>query len=302
MKEGQPSSIAISAAIVRAAHLILDDDPKIFEDRLAFDLSGVENEVALRATVGAIETESARYGAREDAQVMVRYGRVIPILRQRYAEDELEKALARDVTQYVILGAGLDSFAYRRTDLTAVLQVFEVDHPATQQWKRACLRQLDIPIPSNLTFVPLDFEEQTMVEGLQTSGHWPELPTFISCLGLTHFLTAEAVFEMLRNVATLAPGSEIVFDYYLPESLLDEEARWALAISKKLAAARGEPLKSGLSGFEPSVLAAQVKELGFTQVWNVGSEEANARYFAGRTDGLCAPPISNIMKVRVGRV
>jgi methyltransferase (TIGR00027 family) len=101
-------------------------------------------------------------------------------MRQRYTEDELGKALARGLAQYVILGAGLDSFAYRRPDLATTLRIFEVDHPAMQQWKRARLRELHIPLPSNLTFVPLDFEQQTLTDGLQAGGHRSELPTFVS--------------------------------------------------------------------------------------------------------------------------
>jgi methyltransferase (TIGR00027 family) len=119
-------------------------------------------------------------------------------MRQRYTEDELDKALARGVGQYVILGAGLDSFIYRRPDLAAGLRVFEVDHPATQQWKRARLRELHLNLPSNLTFIPLDFEQQTLADGLRAGGHQPELPTFFSWLGVTQYLTEEAVFETLR--------------------------------------------------------------------------------------------------------
>jgi O-methyltransferase involved in polyketide biosynthesis len=113
------------------------------------------------------------------------------------------------------------------------------------------------------------------------------------------YLTEAAVFETLQYVASLAPGSEIVFQYNPPESLVDEETRRLLAVLKAFAAARGEPL---LSAFEPTTLAARVKALGFTQVWDLGPEEAKARYFAGRTDGLCAFPASHLMKARVGSV
>ena len=130
-------------------------------------------------------------------------------MRQRYTEDELGKALERGVGQYVILGAGLDSFAYRRPDLAGVVRVFEVDHPATQQWKRARLQELNITPPSNLTFVPVDFEQQTLAEGLRAGGHRPELPTFVSWLGVTTYLTEAAVFETLRYVASLAPAARL---------------------------------------------------------------------------------------------
>jgi methyltransferase (TIGR00027 family) len=230
---------------------------------------------------------------------MVRYTRAGTVMRQRYTEDALEKALARGVGQYVILGAGLDSFAYRRPDLAGVVRVFEVDHPATQQWKRARLQALDLTPPSNLTFVPLDFEQQTLADGLRAGGHRPELPTFISWLGVTQYLTEEAVFETLRYVVSLAPGSEIVFQYVVPEALLDDGNRRLLAMFKAASAARGEPW---LSLFEPTTLAARVKELGFTQVWDFGPKEANTRYFAGRADGLCASPMHHLMKGQVGSV
>ena len=289
MEEGRPSTTAICAAMVRAAHLLWDEDPKIFQDPLALGLSGMESEAALQAALEAIQAELARRSTPEFAQKFYGYGRAVVAMRQRYTEDELGKAMERGVGQYVILGAGLDSFAYRRPDLAGVLRVFEVDHPATQQWKRARLQALDIALPSNLTFVPLDFEQQTLAEGLRAGGHRPELPTFVSWLGVTMYLTEAAVFETLRYVASLAPGSEIVFEYGLPESRLDEEDRRLLAVAKAYAAARGEPF---LSAFEPTTLAARVKALGFAQVWDLGPEEANAHYFAGRTDGLCIPPSS----------
>jgi methyltransferase (TIGR00027 family) len=222
MDEGQPSATATIAAMMRAAHLLWDDDPKILQDHLALGLSGVEHEAALHATLGAFQAEQARRSMPEFAQALLRDMRALLVMRQRYTEDELGKALEQGVTQYVILGAGLDSFVYRRPDVAAVLRVFEVDHPATQQWKRARLRALHIDPPSHLTFVPLDFEQHTLADGLRAGGQRPERPTFVSWLGVTMYLTEEAVFETLRYVASFAPGSEIVFHYSLPASRLDE--------------------------------------------------------------------------------
>src|SRR5262249_4107993 len=156
MEEGRPSAMAIASATVRAAHLLLDEDPKVFQDHLALRLSGIESEAALQATREAILAENARRFTPEIAQKLYSNARAITVMRQRYTEDELDKAVGRGVGQYVILGAGLDSFAYRRPDLVGVLRVFEVDHPATQQWKRARLQALDLTPPNNLTFVPID--------------------------------------------------------------------------------------------------------------------------------------------------
>lgn len=296
MEEGRPSITAIASAMIRAAHFLWDDDPKIFQDPLALGLSGVENEAALRAALNTLLADFAQRATPELAQAFFRHARADTTLRQRYTEDELGKAVARGVAQYVILGAGLDSFAYRRPDLATTVCIFEVDHPATQQWKRVRLQELRLPLPSNLTFIPLNFEQQTLAGGLRTGSHRSELPTFVSWLGVTPYLTEGAVFETLQYIASLAPGSEIVFQYFLPESLLDEESRGLLAMIKAMGAARGEPL---LSAFKPTTLAARVKELGFTEVWDLGPAEANARYFAGRRDGLCILPMSSLMKARV---
>src|SRR5262249_10527642 len=230
MEEGRPSATAIGSAMTRAAHLVLDDDPKVLQDHLALRLSGIENETALQERLRAMETEIAQRSTPEVAQTLVRYNRAVVVMRQRYAEDELDKAVGRGVAQYVSLGAGLDSFAYRRPDLAGSVRVFEVDHPATQQWKRARLQELRLPLPSNLTFIPLNFDQQTLPQGLRAGGHRSELLTFISWLGVTMYLTEEAVFATLRDVASLASGSEIVFQYALPESLLDEENRHLLAM------------------------------------------------------------------------
>ena len=285
MEEGRPSTTAMIAAMIRAAHLLWDDVPAIVQDPLALGLSGVESPGALQATLRARQAEPYNY-----ASVLV---------RQRYAEDALATAVQRGVGQYVILGAGLDSFAYRRPDLATLLRVFEVDHPATQQWKRVRLRALGVPLPSNLTFIPLDFERHTLANGLLAGGHRPEWPTFVSWLGVTHYLTEEAVFTTLRSVASLAPGSEIVLQYFLPEALFDDDHRRLLALWKARRAAVGEPV---LSQFEPTTLATRMQEFGFTQVWDVGPEALDARYFAGRTDGLRASPHAHLMQAHVGRV
>jgi methyltransferase (TIGR00027 family) len=296
MEEGRPSTTAIIAAMTRASHLFLDDDPKIFQDPLALGLSGMENEAALRATLGEIHSDIARQSTPEFAKKFLKYNRANITLRQRYAEDELGKALERGVKQYVILGAGLDSFAYRRPDLAAIVRVFEVDHPSTQEWKRARLQELNVAPPGNLTFVPIDFERQTLVTALRAGGHQSELPTFVSWLGVTMYLTEAAIFETLRYVASLASGSEMVLQYYLSGPLLSEEGRRLLAIYKAAAAARGEPW---LTFFEPTDLGSRVKELGFSQVEDLGPEDANAHYFADRTDGLCDGGLSHHIKARV---
>ncbi len=302
MEEGRPSVTAMTAARQRAAHILWDDAPKIFQDPLALGLSGVESESALQAALGAMQAAHARRSTPEVAEANYRCARAGIVVRQRYAEDALDEAVERGVGQYVILGAGLDSFAYRRRDLAAVLRVFEVDHPATQQWKRARLRALHVTLPSNLTFIPLDFEQHTLAEGLHAGDHRPDLPTFFSWLGVTHYLTEDAVFKTLRYVASLAAGSEIVFQYFVPEALWNDEDRPILRLWKARRNAQGEPVEPVLTLFEPTDLAGRLRALGFTRLWDVGPEEADARYCARRTDGLRVYPHMHLMKARVGAV
>lgn len=283
MEEGWLSSTAILTAMLRAAHLFWDDFPKVFEDTFAMPLSGCANENALRENLDARSAELAVKAGAVLAQASLTLLRSQVVGRSRYVEDELAQAINRGVSQYVILGAGLDSFAYRRPDLENVLRVFEVDHPATQAWKRSRLHDLGVASPSNLHFVALDFEHQSLIESLRSCGYHSDSPGFFSWLGVTQYLTRESIFETLRIVASMAPGTEIVFTYLLPNMLLDDERRQIRQLLMNFAGGRGEPM---LTFFELTELADQVRKVGFTEVWNVGPEDGNARYFANRTDGL----------------
>jgi methyltransferase (TIGR00027 family) len=286
MEEGRPSFTALTAAMQRAVHLHLDAPPKIMEDTLALPLCGFENADALRKHYEALVADVARKTSLEFARTALAYARAFTVMRTRYVEDQLDEAIRRSVSQYVILGAGLDSYAYRRRDLVDVIHVFEVDHPASQTWKRTRLNDLHIELPCNLTFVPLDFEKQTLAEGLRSSGYRSDVPALFSWLGVTYYLTVDAIFSTLRTVASMAPGTEIIFEYALPLSLLDEAARQGVSAIMKQAAARGEPL---ISFYDPQSLATQVRELGFAEVWDFGNREAAVRYFAGRSDDFRLP-------------
>ena len=191
--EGHASVTAVAAARGRAAHLLLDGEPKIFRDDLALRFSGADSEASLRETINAMLGEVAAKAGPDAARKSFRVARASMLMRSRYTEDALGLAMARGITCYVILGAGLDSFAWRRTDLAAAIQVFEIDHPASQQWKQRRLQKLGIGRPPNLTFLPIDFERQTLVNGLREGGYPLERPAFISWLGVTQYLTREAV-------------------------------------------------------------------------------------------------------------
>jgi methyltransferase (TIGR00027 family) len=295
MEEGKPSVTAVLVAMFRAAHLLWDDPPKVFEDTLALRLSGCASEAALRAQLDRLEAEVARSTSPNIALIGRGPITATVVMRSRYLEDEVEQAIRRGVSQYVILGAGLDSFAYRRTDLAKFLRVFEVDHPATQAWKRTRLQEAGIDLPPNLSVVPVDFERQSLMNSLRMSGYQTGAPGIFSWLGVTMFLTPGAIFSTLRTVAALAPGTEIIFEYLLPKELVDEENQRILARTIAVTATRREPVRSF---FEPAQLSEQVRKLGFAEVSDFGPEEAEARYFAGRTDGLRTPAFDHYMRAR----
>jgi methyltransferase (TIGR00027 family) len=283
--------------MVRAAHLSWDQSPKIFEDTLALQLSGCESEATLKTQIDHIDAEVARNTNPDFAQTFRRSITAAVVTRSRYLEDEVNEAVRRGVSQYVILGAGLDSFAYRRPELAKVLHIFEVDHPATQAWKRARLRAASVELPANLSLVPVDFEKESLIEKLRMSGYRTDAPALFSWLGVTMYLSNDAIFGTLRTVAALAPGTEIIFEYNVPKDLVDDETQKILAAAMAGAQARGEPQGTF---FEPAKLAQQVRKVGFAEVSDLGPDEAEARYFKHRSDGLRPLALSHYMRARVG--
>jgi methyltransferase (TIGR00027 family) len=209
--------------------------------------------------------------------------RAFMAVRSRYAEDELAKAAVRDVRQYVVLGAGLDTFAYRNPYLTAGLRVFEVDYPATQAWKRERLDAAGIAVPPDVVFVGADFERQTVADALRTVDFRFDEPAFFSWLGVVPYLTDRAFEETMGFIASMPMGSGIVLDYAIPRHALNSVERLALdALSKRVAAA-GEPFQLF---FDPDVLGLRLREMGFAYLEDLGRDQMNARYFAGRKDRL----------------
>ena len=298
MNEERASETAMLAAVLRAAHPLLDARPWLFEDTFAAPFAGIGNDAALLAYLRSLQEELSRRFPPVFIEEWMRSTRIYLAVRARYAEDELNKAIERGVSQYVILGSGLDSFAYRRRDLADSVRVFEVDYPATQRRKQARLRELGLELPPLVTFVSLDLERQPIMESLQKRGYRREGSTFFSWLGVASYLTEEAIVRVLQQVAACASGSEIVFNYLVPEALLhDDQERQLLRMLESLAAARGEPV---CSYFEPAHLVALVQEAGFAHVWDLGPEALDARYLADRTDGLRFTPRMHLMKARVG--
>jgi methyltransferase (TIGR00027 family) len=260
--EARPSRTAQRVAQRRAAHQLIDR-PKVFDDPLAVAIAGQAEDdgnaghpfaTALRAFLAA---------------------------RSRYAEDQLAKAVERGVKQYVVLGAGLDTFAYRNP--YSGLHVFEVDHPATQEWKHGRLQEAHIAIPNDVTFAPVDFERESLGEGLSRAGFAAEQPAFFSWLGVTPYLSRGAFEATAKFIAGMPPGGGVVFDYAIERRLLSMTQRIALDAMAARVARAGEPFQLF---FDPPELASDLARMGFGEIEDLDAEAINARYFAGRADGL----------------
>jgi methyltransferase (TIGR00027 family) len=226
------------------------------------------------------ETDLAALRADPNAAADSRALRAFLAARSRVAEDALAEAVARGVRRYVLLGAGLDTFAYRNPH--AELRVFEVDHPDTQAMKRRRLADAGVTVPDDATFVAIDFAADALGPTLRAAGL--DAPAFFAWLGVTPYLEPDTVLGTLDAVAPFcAGGGGIVFDYSVPATSLAPERRRAYeALSARVAAA-GEPFRSA---FAPSALIATLERMGFRTIQDLGADELNARYFADRADGL----------------
>jgi methyltransferase (TIGR00027 family) len=266
MEQGRPSKTAFRVAARRAIHQVLDPPP-VLDDPIAVPLLGAEF---------AFDSEREKHP-------FARAARAFMAARSRFAEDRLALAVAADVTQYVVLGAGLDTFAWRNPFPS--LRVFEVDFPATQEWKRALLAEARLAMPASLTFVPLDFEHRTLAEGLRDSG-LEAAPSFFGWLGVVPYLTLEAFRSTLAAIAALPAGSEVVFDYALSPALHSPLRRMAFDALAARVARAGEPFNLF---FTPDELDQEFQRAGFRSFEQVGSDRLNELYFRGRGDGLELP-------------
>jgi methyltransferase (TIGR00027 family) len=247
-----------------------DARPQVFEDPMAVAILGPHAEELQRTPGRNPERKPRPYSIGL---------RAFLVARSRYAEDLLAQAVAQGVTQYVLLGAGLDTFAHRNPYPS--LRVFEVDHPATQQWKHELLLGSDLPEPANLTYVPVDFERQSLPGQLAPAGFDTAVPTFFAWLGVVPYLTLDAFRATLRFISAHPPGGGVVFDYGQPRAVLppnEQLAHDSLASRVHLA---GEAFQLF---FTPAEVATELA--GFRDLEDLGSTEINARYFTGRTDAL----------------
>jgi methyltransferase (TIGR00027 family) len=266
-----PDGTAVRVALWRALHVQADPPPHVLEDEVGLALAAPED----------------GWRDRPDMSPFTRPFRASIVARGRFIEDLVAERAARGVGQYVILGAGLDTFAQRRRDLASRLVVFEVDRPGAQAWKRQRLLDLGFGIPASLRLVAVDFEAgDAWWDRLVAAGFDAARPAVVASTGVSMYLTKEAIAATLRQVAALAPGSTLAMSFLLPLELSDPEVRPGLQRAAEGARASGTPF---ISFFTPAEMLALAREAGFRDVQHVSAAALAERYFAGRTDGLRPP-------------
>jgi methyltransferase (TIGR00027 family) len=302
MDEGRASLTALATSLMRAVHTRMDEAPLIDDpwgERLVLESEREVMRAAARATappdaVAGIDPSSDDFAAAAMRAQPV-YGTVI--VRTRFAEDALQEAVVRGASQYVIVGAGMDSFALRRPDWARDLEVFEVDHPATQGFKRDRLDACGVEIPSRTQFIAADLGREPLDEVLARSAFSPDETSFFSWLGVTTYLTREANLATLSAIArAAAAGSGLVFTYIDQREFESADGSDELAGVRSAAASMGEPW---VSGFHPARLADDLRSTGLELVEDLAGAALGDRYCAGRTDGLCPSASVHIARARV---
>jgi methyltransferase (TIGR00027 family) len=266
-----PDDTAVRTALWRALHLDVDSPPHVFEDDVGLKLVAPDD----------------GWRSRPDMSPFTRPFRASVLARARFVEDLVAEQAARGVGQYVILGAGLDTFAQRRPEIASRLLVFEIDQPAPQDWKRQRLIELGLGIPSFLRLVPVDFEAvEAWWERLTKSGFDSERPAVVASTGVSMYLTRDAIVATLCRIAELAPGSILAMSFLLPIELMDPEVRPGFERAMEGARANGTPF---ISFFTPKEMQTLAREAGFGNTQHVSAATLSQRYFADRTDGLRPP-------------
>jgi methyltransferase (TIGR00027 family) len=277
----EPDNTAVRTALWRALHVEVDAPPHVFEDT-----------VGLR-----IAAPDEGWQDRPDMSTFTRPFRASIVARARFIEDLVAEQAALGIAQYVILGAGLDTFVQRRPELASRMRVFEIDQPGPQAWKRQRLIDLGFGITFNLQLVPVDFEAgDAWFEQLAAAGFDPAQPAVVASTGVSMYLTREAIAATLQQVATLAPGSTLAMSFMLPIEMTDPEIRPGIERAAAGARASGTPF---ISFFTPEEMLALARDAGFKEVRHISAAALAQRYFAGRTDGLRPP--DNSEELVVGR-
>ena len=262
----EPDNTAVRTALWRALHIQVDAEPPIIEDEVGLQLIAADEDWQQRPDM--------KFTKRLRASI---------VARARFVEDLIIKEASKGLSQYVILGAGLDTFAQRRPDIASGLEIFEIDQPGTQEWKQYRLTELGFEIPKNLHFVPVDFETSSWWEELLKAGFDTSKPAFVACTGVSLYLTKDAIVSTLKHVATLAKGSKLAMTFYLPIGLLDKEDQPMQEIAEKGAREAGTPFESFFTVNEVLSLA---DEAGFKEAITVSTKEIEQLYFKDRSDQL----------------
>ena len=285
MQKNTASRTALGAARLRYVHQILDNEPKILDDPIIGKIIGEDI---------LIKIEETKFIYRTHQSMSLRSS---IILRSRYAEDRLHEAYKNDIRQYMILGAGLDTFPYRQPQWAKELKIFEVDHPSTQEEKKYRLRKANIEIPPNLVFVPIDFESANLDEELERHGFRKDIPSFSSWLGVTVYLLENTIDNMLKFIVSFAPKSELVFSF---AQKMDNPTQDIKPINSKYSTADsaayvGEPW---ITFFTLQELERKLTKIGFRS-FEFLDEESRRKYYKERNDGLEPPKKISVVRVIV---
>ncbi|MGE0529448.1 MAG: class I SAM-dependent methyltransferase [Bdellovibrionales bacterium] len=264
-----PDSTAVRVALWRAMHVQVDPPPHVLEDEIGMRLVAPDEGWRRRPDMHPEGTKPFRASI---------------VARARFIEDLVAEQVRCGVSQYAMLGAGLDTFAQRRSDVASQLRIFEIDRPGTQEWKRQRLTELGFQIPTWLRFVPVDFESgESWWERLIAAGFETEKTSVVASIGVSMYLTKEAIKETLRRMVGLAPGSKFIMTFMLPLDLVDPSDQPGYEMSLKGARASGTPF---INFFSPPEMLALARDAGFKDVDHLSTLSLMSRYFAGRKDGL----------------
>ncbi|WP_333575430.1 class I SAM-dependent methyltransferase [Sphingobacterium sp.] len=266
MKTRQPDNTALRTALWRALHVLIDEKPYVIDDKIGYNLIKPEAEWQ--------ERPDMKYTKRLRASI---------VARARFVEDVAKTEIENGITQYVVLGAGLDSFAQRNAEISSQVDIYEIDQPDTLIWKEEKLIENAYKIPDNLHFVPVDFETTSWWTELLNKGFDTNKKAVVSCTGVTLYLTKKAITDTLKKMTLLASGSTIAIAFYLPLEQLDEEDKPMQEIAMKGAAASGTPFVSFFSVEDIVKLAG---EIGLKEIQTVSTKDMIEKYFKGRTDNL----------------
>ncbi len=276
MRAGQPSRTALGAAAYRAVHQTLEGGV-IFRDPYAVQILDDETRAGLDGMA---------------ADPSLRPMRLMIAARSRFSEETLAACVARGVRQVVVLGAGLDTFSLRNPH--AGVRVFEVDYPATQDWKRERLEHAGLAVPDMLTFAPVDFERQSLADGLAAAGFRADRPAFFQWLGVVPYLTRAAILQTLDYIAAV-PKSEVVFDYGEPFENYSEERRANVMAVAERAAARGEPW---LSQFDPAEMSDLLHKAGFAEIEDLGMAALSERFYGALKKHARTGPGAHVVRAQ----